>query len=400
VLNHSKAKGDFKFHEEIGNLSTSLKDQFEEAFAEKAGGRSLGHLIPYAVAAYKLVQKDVDKALQEAQEGNKRKCQMPFISFPWVLHEVLGQIAKMADESENLPAFWKTRVEPSDAAKQSSTSCNGSLPPHGTSSQSLPFEVLTPHTVAGLGNAVSATERKPNADPHGSEASMSHRSTPITIDSASGSSSSIDVPRTHPLTEGTARLKDFGTGDISSLAALDINKASAQQTSQVSGKTQGFHECATKVPSDVARRVNHQTTRLSHQPDREGGLSTSASNTLSTSLLSKYVRVSQDDGHYMSPYRRSSIKTDYSSGSSGQGGTGKTPLHSPLSKEQRSPGVAESQLLRPSRNASEEGFSKTPTVVTQPQNPVKPSSTIAPIQQVDSDDEDAVVYGDPALIED
>ena len=95
VLDHSKASKDFKFHEEIGNLSSSLKEEFEEAIVEAAGGRSLEHLRPYAVAAYQLAQKELSGALEEVEKGEREEVpeQMPLISFPWILQETMGQLA-------------------------------------------------------------------------------------------------------------------------------------------------------------------------------------------------------------------------------------------------------------------------------------------------------------------
>jgi RNA-dependent RNA polymerase len=100
VLNHSKASRDYKFHEEIGNLSKSLKEEFEEAIIEAAGGKTLEHLRPYAVAAYRLVSTEVSKALEEVEKGHREEVpeQMPFISFPWVLHETLGKLAVVATQ--------------------------------------------------------------------------------------------------------------------------------------------------------------------------------------------------------------------------------------------------------------------------------------------------------------
>jgi RNA-dependent RNA polymerase len=95
VLDHSRASSDYKFHEQIGNLSKSLKQEFEEAIVEAAGGRSLAQLGPYAVAAYQLVSKEVTAALEEVDKGNIEEVpeQMPFMSFPWALQEILGKIA-------------------------------------------------------------------------------------------------------------------------------------------------------------------------------------------------------------------------------------------------------------------------------------------------------------------
>lgn len=96
VLDHSMASPDFKFHEEIGNLSASLKEEFEEAIVEVAGGKTPEQLVPYAVAAYRLVQKEVSQALKEVPKDTAEKDlhkHMPFMSFPWIMQDTLGRLA-------------------------------------------------------------------------------------------------------------------------------------------------------------------------------------------------------------------------------------------------------------------------------------------------------------------
>ena len=102
VLNHSKKSNDFKFHEEIGRLSAALKEQYFDEIADLMHGRDLAHLAPFAVAAYQITQMEVDIALkhdaqksedEEGQEVQEENAEMPFISFPWVLHETLIKIA-------------------------------------------------------------------------------------------------------------------------------------------------------------------------------------------------------------------------------------------------------------------------------------------------------------------
>jgi RNA-dependent RNA polymerase len=107
VLDHSKASPDYKFHEEIGNLSKCLKEEFEEAFVEAAGGTE--HLWPYAVAAYRLVNKEISEALEEVQKGEREEVpeQMPFMSFPWVLHETLGKLAVAANQQAEKKASFQ-----------------------------------------------------------------------------------------------------------------------------------------------------------------------------------------------------------------------------------------------------------------------------------------------------
>ena len=109
VLDHSKASRDFRFHEEIGQLSKTLKDTYFDAIVAAVGGRDFGHLAPFAVEAYRLTQEQVSSALREIGEGTRTRdpSSMPFISFPWLLHHVLGKIAS----SENLPLDREIKTE-------------------------------------------------------------------------------------------------------------------------------------------------------------------------------------------------------------------------------------------------------------------------------------------------
>ena len=92
VLSHSKASPDYKFHEEIGNLSKTLVDQYKDAFEKEANGKDTSHLLPYAVAAYKIASAQLAKARKDGNLAGKPQ-QIPFISFPWVLHKTLNAIA-------------------------------------------------------------------------------------------------------------------------------------------------------------------------------------------------------------------------------------------------------------------------------------------------------------------
>jgi len=101
VLTHSKAARDFKFHEEIGQLSRILKEQFYESIVETVGGRDYQRLAPFAVAAYQYTKAQVDLALDEVRKHQREKTapQMPFISFPWILQDTLAKIATSFDDS-------------------------------------------------------------------------------------------------------------------------------------------------------------------------------------------------------------------------------------------------------------------------------------------------------------
>jgi RNA-dependent RNA polymerase len=96
VLDHSKKSTEYKFHEEIGRISATLKEQYFITIADLMGGRSLEHLAPFAVAAYRFTQMQVHDALKHKDETDGEDSgygEMPFISFPWLLHETLTKIA-------------------------------------------------------------------------------------------------------------------------------------------------------------------------------------------------------------------------------------------------------------------------------------------------------------------
>ena len=98
VMDHSKASRDFKFHEEIGQLSKTLKEQFHHAIVEVVGGTTFEHLRPFAVATYQLTAEEYEKTAKKraAVPKGETKPPMPYISFPWILADVLGKIASSA----------------------------------------------------------------------------------------------------------------------------------------------------------------------------------------------------------------------------------------------------------------------------------------------------------------
>jgi len=108
VLEHSRTTSDFKFHEQIGQISTALKEQFKGICYERAGGKSFQQIGPYAVAMYKVTATEMAQAVQECHQmrvvGGRMKplrkmisTDMPFMSFPWLFQDVLGRIAKNSE---------------------------------------------------------------------------------------------------------------------------------------------------------------------------------------------------------------------------------------------------------------------------------------------------------------
>ncbi|PLB52422.1 RNA-directed RNA polymerase (Sad-1) [Aspergillus steynii IBT 23096] len=104
VLSHANMSKDYKFHEEIGGISSSLNEMFRKQCYDKVGGRQFEKLAPLAVAMYRITSQEMSLALQRYREENPQDPndvlnsvpkinQLPLISFPWVLPHVLGKIA-------------------------------------------------------------------------------------------------------------------------------------------------------------------------------------------------------------------------------------------------------------------------------------------------------------------
>lgn len=104
VLSHANMSKDYKFHEELGAISNSLKEAFRKRCYEHVGGRSFQLLAPLAIAMYRITEAEMSAALNTHFEENPpdgklfhrptpKMDQLPLISFPWVLSHVLGKIA-------------------------------------------------------------------------------------------------------------------------------------------------------------------------------------------------------------------------------------------------------------------------------------------------------------------
>ena len=105
VLQHSSTSNAFKYHEQIGEISLALKDQFRLICHERAGGKDFEHIGPFAAAMYEVTAREMDAAVEECRRfqiigGQPRPLRemtpstMPLMSFPWLFQNVLGKIAK------------------------------------------------------------------------------------------------------------------------------------------------------------------------------------------------------------------------------------------------------------------------------------------------------------------
>lgn len=118
VLQHSSTSNSFKYHEQIGEISMALKDQFRLICYERAGGKDYEHIGPFAAAMYEVTAREVATAVEEChcvqmvggQEKPLREMTpstMPLMSFPWLFQGILGRIAK-SNPSEVVDT-WSSR---------------------------------------------------------------------------------------------------------------------------------------------------------------------------------------------------------------------------------------------------------------------------------------------------
>ncbi len=112
VLSHSGQSKDYKFHEEIGQISGALKDRFCEVCREKAGGKEFEKLGPFVAAMYTVTQEEMAHAVSQCHQkkvvGGRevpvRKMDiksMPLMSFPWLFPGMLGKIANGGRRAED-----------------------------------------------------------------------------------------------------------------------------------------------------------------------------------------------------------------------------------------------------------------------------------------------------------
>ena len=94
VLRHNGIVNNYKFNEEIGRLSGSLKEAIRNKCYDEAGGRTYDHIAPFAAAMYKVTSLQIQDALQKIGPGViPTHRNMPFVSFPWILASVIGDVA-------------------------------------------------------------------------------------------------------------------------------------------------------------------------------------------------------------------------------------------------------------------------------------------------------------------
>lgn len=104
VMQHSNDFKDYKFHEEIGNLSQSLKDQFRAECRQKVSTENFEDMLRFVAAMYQVTAQEMNLALSECRQmvmvggvetplRNMVSSSMPLMSFAWLFPHYLGQIA-------------------------------------------------------------------------------------------------------------------------------------------------------------------------------------------------------------------------------------------------------------------------------------------------------------------
>jgi RNA-dependent RNA polymerase len=113
VLNHANMSKDYTVHEELGRISSALREHYLMECYEKAGGKDFKSLAPLAVAMYKVTSDQMAEALAKLKtpadglRPEKADVDLPLISFPWILQPILGKIANRYFDEEGLAAGFK-----------------------------------------------------------------------------------------------------------------------------------------------------------------------------------------------------------------------------------------------------------------------------------------------------
>lgn len=101
------AKNDYNFHEELGRISNSLRDRFQNIIYQKVGGRKKPALGSYVVAMYRVTHLEILAASRQPNWENKDAAKKPLMSFPWIFRDILGALA-----NSQAPYYGKVEFDP------------------------------------------------------------------------------------------------------------------------------------------------------------------------------------------------------------------------------------------------------------------------------------------------
>ncbi|EEQ35243.1 RNA-directed RNA polymerase Rdp1 [Microsporum canis CBS 113480] len=145
ALGHANMTKDYRFHEELGQISSGLRNRFLMMCHDEAGGHDFQHLAPLAIAMYRVTAEEVAEALREekiskesggsAGPRKERKYpgdeQLPLISFPWVLQPVLGKVANGHFDNRGMMggasklATWSSAAYEQSKIRRANGVCDG-----------------------------------------------------------------------------------------------------------------------------------------------------------------------------------------------------------------------------------------------------------------------------------
>lgn len=113
VMQHNH-NSDYKMQEDMAQISGALKDQFRKRAIVIAGGNDYEQLAPFVAAMYRVTADEFNNAIEQGRETvhGPETHRMPFISFPWLFQDVLGEIAKLntSEPDESNQAMVATPV--------------------------------------------------------------------------------------------------------------------------------------------------------------------------------------------------------------------------------------------------------------------------------------------------
>ena len=127
VMRHSKGLKEYELQSKIGELVNGVKEKFREACIDAAGGRDSANLYPFVASMYRVTAQHVRSELQDLRntfgyhaESTPEMApqERPLVSFPWIFHQELGQIASgriaqpRADVGSIIPKKNSSRKDP------------------------------------------------------------------------------------------------------------------------------------------------------------------------------------------------------------------------------------------------------------------------------------------------
>ncbi|KAJ5299684.1 hypothetical protein N7476_011241 [Penicillium atrosanguineum] len=128
VLNHSRIVHDYKLHEDLGHITETLRQGFRQQCFDHVDGRSLEDVAPLVIAMYRVTHELATEALARSHKSalsddndpspdglapdpnTNEKPDLPLISFPWIFHEYLGNIASGQLKKDRLETYQNGKI--------------------------------------------------------------------------------------------------------------------------------------------------------------------------------------------------------------------------------------------------------------------------------------------------